>query len=107
MERRRPVLVDALDVTRTEVGEPEPAARIRDDDLAGVDVPREDQVEGAVGKRRAMPGKWQRRMRRSVDSSVIASGLRLPARVGPRIDADDLDGLRPARATRPTRRSAG
>ena len=58
VELRRAVRVDALDVARAQMREPEPASGIGKDDLTRVVVPREDQVEPCGDTPRTIPGKW-------------------------------------------------
>ena len=53
--------------------------------------PARTRWKAPSGRRLAIPGKWQSRIRRSVDSSIDVRRARLAAGVGARIDADDLD----------------
>src|SRR5262245_42462096 len=71
--------------------EPQPAARKRHDDLARVEVPGEDQVEGALGN-----SPHDAREVAEEDAEVgrrvgELTGARFVDRVAARIDSDDLD----------------
>ena len=91
VQRRRAVAVEAFHVSRTEVREAQAASRERHDDLTGVEVPGEDQVERALGN-----APHDAREMTEEDAEVggrvgALSRAGLVARVGPWIDSDDLD----------------
>src|SRR5207342_501840 len=90
VEHRRVVAIDTLHISRREVREAEPPARIRNHDLPSVEVPREDEVKdtrnpaddpGEVAEQDAQIG------------AGVDEVFRMRASVGVRsgIDADDLN----------------
>ena len=90
MELRRAVRVDTLDVARAQMREPEPASRIRDDDLPRVVVPGKDQMEhlrDAPHDSREVAEK-NAEIRGRVGQRVRSCR---PRGIGLRADADDLD----------------
>ena len=60
MSRRR-VVVQTRDEPRSRVRKCDPPSREREADLAGVQVPGQDQVESTARDLPTIPGKWQRR----------------------------------------------
>ena len=91
VELRRAVLVDTLDVARAQVREPEPASRVRDDDLPRVVVPREDQVERLRDAPRRFPGSGRGGCGDPRPRRRASSGAAVRAAYDCAVDADDLD----------------
>ena len=90
VQRGRAVLVQTLDVSRTQVREAQLASRIRDDDLAGVQVAGEDEVEH-TGDALDDPGEVaEQDSERRVPVGQFL-GRRPARRVRLRVDTHDLD----------------
>jgi len=90
VENRRAILVHAFDIAGAKMREASPTARIRNHDLAGVEVSGEDQVEHT-----REPSGDPREV--TEEDAQIGSGVREVLRmstligVRPGIDSDDLD----------------